>query len=86
MGVTAILTCNEVGANRPHHISHGQLVPSVALWPFGNNTSSWPFLDPIIRLWPQAISCPHWPPWPISTSPTPRPSSLFLGLGGHFVL
>ncbi|MBW0585652.1 hypothetical protein O181_125367 [Austropuccinia psidii MF-1] len=32
-------------------------------------------------LWPQAISCRHWPSWPIPTSPTPRPSSLILGLG-----
>ncbi|MBW0550055.1 hypothetical protein O181_089770 [Austropuccinia psidii MF-1] len=31
--------------------------------------------------WPQAISCHHGPSWPISISPTPRPLSLFLGLG-----
>ncbi|MBW0480989.1 hypothetical protein O181_020704 [Austropuccinia psidii MF-1] len=38
------------------------------------------------HLWPQAISCHHWPSWPISTSPTPRPSSFILGLGGSFYL
>ncbi|MBW0593427.1 hypothetical protein O181_133142 [Austropuccinia psidii MF-1] len=32
---------------------------------------------------PMAISCRNWPPWPISTSPTPRSSSLILGLGGQ---
>ncbi|MBW0483644.1 hypothetical protein O181_023359 [Austropuccinia psidii MF-1] len=37
------------------------------------------------HLWPQAISCHHWPSWPISTSPTPRPSSFILGLGGPFI-
>ncbi|MBW0540265.1 hypothetical protein O181_079980 [Austropuccinia psidii MF-1] len=36
MGVAAILTWNQVGANWPHHIFYGQLVPSGALWPFGH--------------------------------------------------
>ncbi|MBW0565819.1 hypothetical protein O181_105534 [Austropuccinia psidii MF-1] len=36
MGVAAILTWNQVGANWPHHILYGQLVPSGALWPFGH--------------------------------------------------
>ncbi|MBW0568087.1 hypothetical protein O181_107802 [Austropuccinia psidii MF-1] len=27
----------------------------------------------------QALSCHHWPSWPISISPTHRPLSLFLG-------
>ncbi|MBW0482081.1 hypothetical protein O181_021796 [Austropuccinia psidii MF-1] len=44
MGVIAILTWNQVGANWPHHIFYGQLVPLGALWPFGHNTFSWPFL------------------------------------------
>ncbi|MBW0484389.1 hypothetical protein O181_024104 [Austropuccinia psidii MF-1] len=72
MGVAAIPTWNQVGANWPHDIFYGQLVPFGALWPFGH-------------FWPQAISCHHWPPWPISISPTPRPSSLILGLGGPFI-
>ncbi|MBW0518385.1 hypothetical protein O181_058100 [Austropuccinia psidii MF-1] len=63
---------NQVGANWPPHIFYGQLAPSGALWPFGHS-------------WPQAISCNQWPPWPISTTPTPRPLSLFLGLGVPFV-
>ncbi|MBW0551756.1 hypothetical protein O181_091471 [Austropuccinia psidii MF-1] len=44
MGVVAILTWNQVGANWAHHIFYGQLVPSGALWPFGHDTSSWLFL------------------------------------------
>ncbi|MBW0505752.1 hypothetical protein O181_045467 [Austropuccinia psidii MF-1] len=40
--------------------------------------------SPIAILWPQAISCHHWPFWPFPTSTTPRPSSLILGPGGPF--
>ncbi|MBW0472667.1 hypothetical protein O181_012382 [Austropuccinia psidii MF-1] len=36
MGVAAILTWNQVGANWPHNIFYGKLVPSGALWPFGH--------------------------------------------------
>ncbi|MBW0520647.1 hypothetical protein O181_060362 [Austropuccinia psidii MF-1] len=43
MGVAAILTWNKVGANFPHHIFYGQLVPSGALWSFGH-------------FWPQSSS------------------------------
>ncbi|MBW0572044.1 hypothetical protein O181_111759 [Austropuccinia psidii MF-1] len=85
MDVAAILTWSQVGANWPHQIFYAQLVPSGALWPFGLKTSSWPFLAQIIHLWPQVISCRHWPPWPISIPPTPRPLSLILGLGGPLV-
>ncbi|MBW0576634.1 hypothetical protein O181_116349, partial [Austropuccinia psidii MF-1] len=48
MGVAEILTWNQVGANWPHHIFYGQLVPSGALWPFGLNTFSFPLLATII--------------------------------------
>ncbi|MBW0487002.1 hypothetical protein O181_026717 [Austropuccinia psidii MF-1] len=40
MGVAVILTWNQVGANWPHHIFYGQLVPSGALWPFGHTLPS----------------------------------------------
>ncbi|MBW0509308.1 hypothetical protein O181_049023 [Austropuccinia psidii MF-1] len=68
MGVAAILTWNQVPANWPHHIFHGQLVPSGSVWQVGHNTLFWPFQATNHHLRPQAMSSHHWPPWPNSLS------------------
>ncbi|MBW0549813.1 hypothetical protein O181_089528 [Austropuccinia psidii MF-1] len=73
---------NQVGVKFPHHILYGQLAPSDALCPFGNKSLSLAICGHNHHLWPQAISCNHWHPLPIATSPTARPLYLFLGLGG----
>ncbi|MBW0585921.1 hypothetical protein O181_125636 [Austropuccinia psidii MF-1] len=57
----------------------GPLWRSMAFWPYHYFLANH---GPNHHLWPQAISCHHWPPWPVLISPTPRPLSLFLGLGG----
>ncbi|MBW0498415.1 hypothetical protein O181_038130 [Austropuccinia psidii MF-1] len=78
-------TWSQIGANWPRHIIYGPLAP------FGCSRALTPQPIPMAiyglhhLLWPQAISCRHWPSWPIHTSPTPRPSSLILGLGGSFL-
>ncbi|MBW0520458.1 hypothetical protein O181_060173, partial [Austropuccinia psidii MF-1] len=62
---------------------------SYHLWPIGPLwvfNGSYATTHPNDHLLPQAISCRHWPSWPIHTSPTPKPSSLSLGLGGPFCL
>ncbi|MBW0541327.1 hypothetical protein O181_081042 [Austropuccinia psidii MF-1] len=43
IGVTAIPTWDQVGANWPHHIVLANLAPSGALWHFGHITIPWPF-------------------------------------------
>ncbi|MBW0485332.1 hypothetical protein O181_025047 [Austropuccinia psidii MF-1] len=43
--------------------------------------ANWP---PLVLYSHLAISCRHWPPGPIFTPPTPRPSSLFLGPRGFW--
>ncbi|MBW0478515.1 hypothetical protein O181_018230 [Austropuccinia psidii MF-1] len=70
-----------------------QFQPGTKLGPIGHTISLWPILPLLVRygilaisllpglLWPQAISCHHWPPWPIPLPLTPRPLSLFWAWG-----
>ncbi|MBW0470106.1 hypothetical protein O181_009821, partial [Austropuccinia psidii MF-1] len=64
----------------------GHVMSFMANWPPWVFYGSYAIAPLNHQLWPQAISCHHWPSWPISTSPTPRPSSFILGLGGSFYL
>ncbi|MBW0511794.1 hypothetical protein O181_051509 [Austropuccinia psidii MF-1] len=64
----------------------GHVISFRANWPPWVFYGSYAITHSNGHLWPQAISCCHWPSWPISTAPTPRPSSLILGLGGSFCL
>ncbi|MBW0584296.1 hypothetical protein O181_124011, partial [Austropuccinia psidii MF-1] len=59
----------------------GQLAPLGVLWHPCHNTFPWPFYGLNHLLWPQAISCRHWPSLLIPNSPTPRPGGSFCLLG-----
>ncbi|MBW0564594.1 hypothetical protein O181_104309 [Austropuccinia psidii MF-1] len=78
----------------PSSLMAAAIQPGATMGPIGHvmsfmaNWSPWVFyglyaIAPLNHhLWPQAISCHHWPSWPISTSPTPRPGGSFYLPGG----
>ncbi|MBW0583008.1 hypothetical protein O181_122723 [Austropuccinia psidii MF-1] len=70
---------NQVGANWPHHIFYGQLVPSGALWNFGHGTSPWPFMASG-HILPSLAFLANF------HIPNPQASIFFLGLGVSFCL
>ncbi|MBW0478033.1 hypothetical protein O181_017748 [Austropuccinia psidii MF-1] len=79
--------------NDPPPLVLRQFQPGTKLGPIGHTISLWPIWPHLVLydilaispspgpLWPQAISCHHWPPWPISISSTPRHLSLFWAWG-----
>ncbi|MBW0525874.1 hypothetical protein O181_065589 [Austropuccinia psidii MF-1] len=79
--------------NDPPSLVLWQFQPETKLGPIGHTISLWPIWPPLVlhdllaislfpgQIWPQAISCHHWPPWPIPISSTPRPLSLFWAWG-----
>ncbi|MBW0518072.1 hypothetical protein O181_057787 [Austropuccinia psidii MF-1] len=84
--------------NDPPLLVLQQFQTETKLGPIGHTVSLWLIWHPLVlygllaislfpgQLWPQAISCHHWPPWPIPISSTSRPLSLFWAWGSLCLL